>query len=43
MYDRPFNDNSYEQFLNEEKLMGAKCTKCGACLEACRFDAVLVN
>jgi len=30
MYDRPFNDNSYEQFLKEEKLMGAKCTKCGA-------------
>lgn len=30
MYDRPFNDNSYEQFLNEEKIMGAKCKKCGA-------------
>jgi uncharacterized protein len=30
MYDRPFNDNSYEQFLNEEKIMGAKCAKCGA-------------
>jgi uncharacterized OB-fold protein len=30
MYDRPFNDNSYEQFLKEEKIMGAKCKKCGA-------------
>jgi uncharacterized protein len=30
MDDRPFNDNSYEQFLKEEKIMGAKCTKCGA-------------
>ncbi|HSR12402.1 MAG TPA: zinc ribbon domain-containing protein, partial [Thermodesulfobacteriota bacterium] len=30
MYDRPFNDNSYELFLKEGKLMGAKCRKCGA-------------
>jgi uncharacterized OB-fold protein len=30
MYDRPFNDNSYEQFLKEEKLMGSRCKKCGA-------------
>ena len=30
MYDRPFNDSSYEQFLKEEKIMGAKCKKCGA-------------
>jgi uncharacterized OB-fold protein len=30
MYDRPFNDNSYEQFLREEKIMGARCRKCGA-------------
>src|SRR4030042_1612717 len=30
MNERPFNDNSYEQFLNEEKLMGSKCKKCGA-------------
>ena len=28
--DRPFNDRSYEQFLNEKKIMGAKCKKCGA-------------
>jgi formate hydrogenlyase subunit 6/NADH:ubiquinone oxidoreductase subunit I len=21
----------------------ARCTKCGACLESCKFDAVLVN
>ena len=30
MYDRPFNDNSYEQFLREEKIMGTRCRKCGA-------------
>ena len=30
MSDRPFNDLSYEDFLNEEKLMGAKCVTCGA-------------
>ena len=30
MYDRPFNDNSYEQFLKEEKIMGSQCQKCGA-------------
>jgi uncharacterized OB-fold protein len=30
METRPFNDISYKQFLNEEKLMGAKCKKCGA-------------
>ncbi len=30
MEERPFSDNSYEQFLNEEKLMGSKCRKCGA-------------
>ena len=30
MYDRPFNDNSYEQFLREGKIMGTKCKKCGA-------------
>ena len=29
MYDRPFNDASYEQFLNEGKIMAAKCKKCG--------------
>jgi uncharacterized OB-fold protein len=28
--DLPFNDHSYEQFLNEEKLMGSKCRRCGA-------------
>ena len=28
--DRPFNDNSYEQFLNEKKIMAARCKKCGA-------------
>jgi hypothetical protein len=30
MNDKPFNDTSYEQFLNECKIMGSKCKKCGA-------------
>jgi uncharacterized OB-fold protein len=30
MEDKPFNDTSYEQFLNEQKIMGSKCSKCGA-------------
>lgn len=30
MQERPFSDISYRQFLNEEKLMGSKCKKCGA-------------
>jgi len=30
MNNRPFNDTSYEQFLNEWKIMGTKCKKCGA-------------
>lgn len=25
----PFNDISYERFINERKLMGSKCQKCG--------------
>ena len=29
MEQRTFSDNSYQQFLNEEKLMGSKCQKCG--------------
>ena len=29
MGERPINDISYGQFLNEEKLMGSKCKKCG--------------
>ncbi|MBN1614352.1 MAG: Zn-ribbon domain-containing OB-fold protein [Deltaproteobacteria bacterium] len=29
MLERPFNDQSYEQFLQEELIMGAKCKKCG--------------
>jgi uncharacterized protein len=28
--ERAFNDQSYEQFLKEEVIMGAKCKKCGA-------------
>ena len=27
--ERPFSDISYQQFLNEDKLMGSKCKKCG--------------
>ena len=30
MEERPFSDDSYGQFLNEEKLMGSKCQQCGA-------------
>ena len=30
MEGRPFTDLSYEQFLNEEKLMGCRCKKCQA-------------
>ncbi len=30
MEARPFSDISYRRFLNEEKLMGSKCRKCGA-------------
>jgi len=30
MNDKPFNDTSYEQFLNEWKIMGSCCKKCGA-------------
>lgn len=30
MEDRPFTDASYEQFLNEEKIMGSRCKKCQA-------------
>lgn len=29
MEDRPFSDISFEKFLNEEKLMGSRCEKCG--------------
>lgn len=46
MSDRPFSDISYEQFLNEEKLMGSRCKKCGRlylpprplCIECNSFD-----
>lgn len=30
MEERPFNDISYEQLLNEERLMGSRCRHCGA-------------
>ncbi len=30
MNGRPFNDYSYEQFLREEKIMGSRCSNCGA-------------
>lgn len=29
MEPRPFSDSSYNQFLNEEKLMGSECEQCG--------------
>ena len=29
MIERDFSDYYYKQFLNEEKLMGSRCTKCG--------------
>ena len=28
MEDRPFSDISFESFLNEEKLMGSRCSQC---------------
>ena len=30
MYERPFSDHSFEQFLKEGKIMGSKCSKCNA-------------
>jgi uncharacterized OB-fold protein len=30
MEERSFNDTSYEQFLNEGRIMGSKCKKCGS-------------
>lgn len=30
MEERPISDVSFEQFLNENKLMGSRCTKCGS-------------
>ena len=30
MPPKPFSDHSFEQFLNEQKLMGSKCTDCQA-------------
>lgn len=30
MEERPFSDASYEQFLNEEKIMGSRCKRCRA-------------
>lgn len=46
MQERPFSDISYEQFLNEERLMGSRCTQCNAlyvpprpiCVECHRGD-----
>jgi uncharacterized OB-fold protein len=29
MEEMPFNDVSYNQFLNKEKLMGSRCRSCG--------------
>jgi uncharacterized OB-fold protein len=30
MENRPFNDTSYEQYLNEARVMGSRCKKCSA-------------
>ena len=30
MEDRPFSDISFENYLNEEKLMGSRCSQCQA-------------
>jgi len=30
MEDKAFSDITYQQFLDEEKLMGSRCEKCGA-------------
>ena len=30
MSAKPFSDVAFEQFLNEEKLMGSRCNACGA-------------
>lgn len=30
MEERSFNDTSYEQFVNEGKIMGSRCKKCGS-------------
>ncbi len=30
MNNRPFSDFSYEQYLNENKIMASKCKKCGS-------------
>ena len=30
MSDRDFSNTAYQQFLNEHKLMGARCQSCGA-------------
>jgi len=48
MAQRPFSDISYESYLNEEKLMGARCRQCRAlyvpprpiCI-VCRSDDIL--
>jgi uncharacterized OB-fold protein len=46
MKERSFSDLSFQQFLNEDKLMGSKCRKCGSlsapprqiCFECHEFD-----
>ncbi len=30
MQDRPFSDISFESYLNEEKLMGSRCSRCNS-------------
>jgi len=46
MENKPFSDVSYNQFLNEDKLMGCRCKSCGTlylpprpiCIECYSFD-----
>ena len=46
MEERPFSDISYQQFLDDNKLMGSKCRKCGSlsapprpiCIQCHGFD-----
>ena len=46
MIDRPISDIAYNQFLQEEKLMGSKCEQCGTvyvpprpiCVECSKSD-----
>jgi hypothetical protein len=40
MEQKPFSDIYYNQFLNEEKLMGSRCKECGALFAPPRFICI---